>query len=89
MCHKIKINIILLIKTGFQIIANNLSYNMKSLTSMSVSHSETYVTFCHKLHFKCICGAKVSFCGYVPLYNFVNHDFFYISLMSKKIFETC
>ena len=76
-----------MIKTGFQIIANILSYNMKALASMSVSHSVTYVTFCHKLHFKCICGAKLSYCGPVPQYNFVDYDF-YISLMSKKVFET-
>ena len=61
---------------------------MKSLTSMSVSHSVTYVTFGHGLHFKCVCGAKLSFCGSVPHYNFVDHDV-YISLMSKKVFETC
>ena len=61
---------------------------MKSLISMSVNHSVTYVTFCHKLQFKCICEAKLSFCGSVPHYNFVDHDF-YIRLMSKKVFEKC
>ena len=61
---------------------------MKSLISMSVSHSVTYVTFCHKLHFKCICEDKLAFCGSVTHYNFVDHDF-YISLMSKKVFEVC
>ena len=59
---------------------------MKSLIFMSVSHSVTYVTFCHKLHFKCICEAKLSFCGSVPHYNFVDYDFD-ISLMLKKFLK--
>ena len=61
---------------------------MKYSISMLVSHSVTYVIFCHKFHFKCICEAKLGFCGSVPHYNFVDHDF-YISLMSKNVFETC
>ena len=60
---EIKINIALLIKTGFQIIADTLSYNMRPLISMSLCHSVTYVTFFHKLHLKCICVTKLLFCG--------------------------
>ena len=61
---------------------------MQSMISMSASHSVTFVTFCHKLHFKYICGAKLASCGSVPNYNFVDHNL-YIILMSKKVFETC
>ena len=42
---KIKINIAVLIKTGFQIIADILSYNMRPLISNSLRHSVIYVTF--------------------------------------------
>ena len=42
---EIKINIALLIKTGFQIIADILSYNMRPLIFMFLCHSVTYVTF--------------------------------------------
>ena len=41
---EININIALLIKTGFQIIADILSYNMRPLIFMSLCHSVTYVT---------------------------------------------
>ena len=62
---------------------------MKTLISMLVSHSVTYVSFCHKFHFKCIYEAKLSFCGSASHYReFVVHDF-HISLMSKNVFETC
>ena len=54
-------NIVLLIKTGFHIIAGIITYNMRPLIYMSVCHSVTYVTFFHKVHFKCICEAKLSF----------------------------
>ena len=46
---EIKINIALLIKTGFQIIADILSYDMRPLISMSLCHSVTYVTFFTKI----------------------------------------
>ena len=42
---EIKINIALLIKTGFQIIVDSLSYNMRQLIFMLLCHSVTYVTF--------------------------------------------
>ena len=62
---------------------------MKSLMSMSVNHSVTYVTFCHKLHFKCICVAKLFFVVLRPIIeNCVDHDF-HISLISKKAIEMC
>ena len=63
---EIKINIALLIKTGFQIITDILSNNMRLLISMSLCHSVTCVTSFHKVHLKCICVAKLSFCGSAP-----------------------
>ena len=42
---EMKINIALLIKTGFQIIADILSYNMRPFIPISLYHSVTYVTF--------------------------------------------
>ena len=49
-----KLNIALLIKTGFQIIADILRYNMRPLITMSVCHNVTLITFFHKVHLKCI-----------------------------------
>ena len=61
-----KINIALLIKIGFQIIADILSYNMRPLISMSLCQSVFICIFFHKADFKCICVAKLSFCGPAP-----------------------
>ena len=63
---EIKTNIALLIKTGFQIIVDILSYNMRPLIFMLLCHSVTYVTFFHKVYLKCICVTKLSFCGSAP-----------------------
>ena len=54
-------------QNGFQIIADILSYNMRPLFFfMSVFQSVTYVTFFHKVHFKCVCEAYLSLCGLAP-----------------------
>ena len=63
---EIKIIVALLIKTGFQIITDILSNNMRPLISISLCHSVTYVTCFHKVHLKCICIAKLSSCGSAP-----------------------
>ena len=42
---EIKINIALLIETGFQIIADILSYNLRPLVFMLLCHIVTNVTF--------------------------------------------
>ena len=63
---EIKTNIALMIKTGFQIKADILSYNMTPLILMSLCHSVTYVTFFHNVYLKSICVAKLSFIGSAP-----------------------